>query len=167
VRIHISRPTNLWNTSPKWHVRKCSWYASFTAVRILFSRPILLYYKQKCKYIHMKASSLPNDAVSENPKVAGTDEDGRVLDGSAHLLSRVLVSQSDSIACCTLSVSARHPSTDVTGTYEGGRVLDGSAHLLSRVLVRRPLAPLGCERGRCGKTAQVHSSTCCCPSLGA
>jgi hypothetical protein len=34
-----------------------------------------------------------------------TDDDGRVLNGSAHLLSRVLVSQSASVASCTPCVS--------------------------------------------------------------
>jgi hypothetical protein len=38
-------------------------------------------------------------------KVTDTDESCRVLDGSAHLLSRALVSQSASVAYCTLSVS--------------------------------------------------------------
>jgi len=32
------------------------------------------------------------------------------LDGSAHLLSRALVSQSASVACCTLSLSLRATS---------------------------------------------------------
>jgi hypothetical protein len=38
--------------------------------------------------------------------VTGTSEDGRVLDVFAHLLSRALVSQSVSVACCTLFLSA-------------------------------------------------------------
>jgi hypothetical protein len=37
------------------------------------------------------------------------DDDGRVLDGSAHLLSRALVSQSASVPCCTLSVCTPSP----------------------------------------------------------
>jgi hypothetical protein len=36
-------------------------------------------------------------------KVSGTYEGGRVLDGSAHIKSRPLVSHSDSVVCCALS----------------------------------------------------------------
>jgi hypothetical protein len=41
-------------------------------------------------------------------EVTGTLEGGRVLDGPAHLLSRVLVSQSASVACCPLPLCATH-----------------------------------------------------------
>jgi hypothetical protein len=75
-------------------------------------------------------------------KVAGIYDGGRILEVSAHLLSRAL-SQSAPVACCTLSLSlslshphsARHPPKQVTTTDYGGRVLDGSAHLKSRSLV--------------------------------
>jgi hypothetical protein len=41
--------------------------------------------------------------------MTGTDNDFRVLDGSAHLPSRVLVNQSSSVSYCTcLSLSAHH-----------------------------------------------------------
>jgi hypothetical protein len=42
--------------------------------------------------------------VYSRAKVTGPYEVGRVLDGSAHLLSRALVSQSASVACCTVTV---------------------------------------------------------------
>jgi hypothetical protein len=44
---------------------------------------------------------------AHHPAVTDTDDGGRVLDGSAHLLSRVLVSQSASVFFCTLSLSLR------------------------------------------------------------
>jgi hypothetical protein len=40
-------------------------------------------------------------------KVTGMHEGCRVLDGSAHLLSRALVNQSATVACCTLYLSPR------------------------------------------------------------
>jgi hypothetical protein len=65
-------------------------------------------------------------------KVTGTYEGIRVLDVSGHLKS---VSQFQSLALRSLSLSARHPPTHVTVLDDDGRVLDGSAHLLSRALM--------------------------------
>jgi hypothetical protein len=66
----------------------------------------------KGEIFHVWSSSVLDKIHKYGVKVAGTYEGGRVLVGSAHLLSRALVSQSDSVACCTLSVSlfASHQS---------------------------------------------------------
>jgi hypothetical protein len=45
-----------------------------------------------------------------------TYESGRVSDGSAHLLSHALVSQSASVICCTLSLSTCHPTSNMLVT---------------------------------------------------
>jgi hypothetical protein len=49
---------------------------------------------------------LPRQPLSKlhDTKVTSTCEGGRVLDGSAHVKSRALVSQSTSVTCCILSV---------------------------------------------------------------
>jgi hypothetical protein len=68
---------------------------------------------KKGEIFHVWSSSSVLDKIHKcGAKVADTYEGGRVLVCSAHLLSRALVSQSDSVACCTLSVSlfASHQS---------------------------------------------------------
>jgi hypothetical protein len=57
--------------------------------------------------------------LEAHTKVIGTYEGGRVLDCSAHLLSRSLVSRWASVACCTLSVSLCAPRAVVpSGQYK-------------------------------------------------
>jgi hypothetical protein len=51
-------------------------------------------------------------------KVTATDYGGLVLDGSAHLLSRALVSQSASVTCCKLSLSECSPPSYVPVTLD-------------------------------------------------
>jgi hypothetical protein len=68
-------------------------------------------------------------------KIAGIYDGDCVLEATAHELSRALVSQSPSVACCTVSLSAHRQPTQVIYTDDGGQILDGSAHLKSRAFV--------------------------------
>jgi hypothetical protein len=95
-------------------------------------------YNIMSSYLRLSAENMK---LSE---VTATYEYGRVLDHTAHILSRAswaIELQPLAVRCLSLSLSLSLCSP-LPVTNDGGRVLDVSAHLLSRAFVSHSLQPL-------------------------